>query len=293
MLWAAIQNRAFQYVFMTGGAYVLTATLAIVLYSSRMYSNRSNLAAVGKPYVPIEQGEVGTLVRRMIAKQLERSAIIAWESKPRDLYGEILLAEDTGLLPPETGSVGRNDYTVGLIIPVDPERPPWGDVQHAGWSSPSHKEQNQYPGVRFHEVISELPNLIEARAVSLAQSSIDAADSKFEKSAGTEELVVDLLRRPANAGLRQYLAQLACLNLINPPSVGEKFIAQYERSRFSGRPASEDDFNELMATFSGLLAGMTVLDPVVLDQLHLSNSDLEPSIASNDLVTSGIHSTLR
>lgn len=67
---------------MIGGTYVLTALIAIFIYSSRLYTNRSVLAGVGKAYIPVEDGEVGRNVRKMIVSQLERSAIIAWEARP-------------------------------------------------------------------------------------------------------------------------------------------------------------------------------------------------------------------
>ncbi|EMC97779.1 hypothetical protein BAUCODRAFT_56521, partial [Baudoinia panamericana UAMH 10762] len=266
LIWTAITNHAYQYTFMIGGVYVLTALTAIFIYSSRLYTNRTVLAAVGKPYIPIEDGEVGSSVRRMIVKQLERSAIVSWESRPRDLVGEIVEAEVEGILPPETMSVGHNDYTVGRVITVDPARPPWGRVRHPGWSSPSHADENKYPNVQFADVVEELPNLVEARAVSLAPS--DPLTTPKDGQVVADPAVVELLSRPQTMGMRDYLTQLSYLGLVNPPEVGTSFLQQYEHSRFCGRPTSEDEFASLMSSFSELLAGMTALNPAIVNQIR-------------------------
>lgn len=267
MIYTTIQQTALQYTVMIGGAYVLTAIVVIFIYSSRLYTNRSVLSAVGKAYIPVEDGEIGKGVRKMIVKQLERSAIVAWESRPRDLYGEILLAEQDGLLPPETDSVNRNDYLVGTEIRVDPVHPPWGDVQHLGWSSPSHTVDNKTPNVQFDNVVHELPHLIEARAVSLAPPDPTLTPVPGEPQSA-DPVVVDLLKRPASMAMREYLTQLSYLGLVQPAAVGQKFLAQYERARFAGQPISADDFNSLMKTFAELLTGMTTLDDAIVDEIR-------------------------
>jgi hypothetical protein len=271
MIYSSITARAYQYVIMVGGVYLLTALLATFIYSSRLYTNRSVLAAVGKAYIPIEDGEVGKSVRKMIVKQLQRSDIVAWESKPRDLEGEILQAARMGILRQEDGAVGRDDYLVGRIIPVDPEHPPWGRVQHAGWSSPSHREDNKNPDVQFADVIAELPNLIEARAIGLAP--IDPTMTPTGGEPVADPTVVELLRRPETMGLRDYLTQLSYLGLVNPPELGQTFLRQYERARFSGRPITEDEFTDLMANFSELLSNMTELDPAIIEQIRAQLGD--------------------
>lgn len=267
MIYTTIQQTALQYTVMIGGAYVLTAIIVIFIYSSRLYTNRSVLSAVGKAYIPVEDGEIGKGVRKMIVKQLERSAIVAWESRPRDLYGEILLAEQDGLLPPETDSVNRNDYLVGTEIRVDPVHPPWGDVQHLGWSSPSHTIDNKTPNVQFDNVVHELPHLIEARAVSLAPADPALTPVPGEPQSA-DPVVVDLLKRPASMAMREYLTQLSYLGLVQPAAVGQKFLSQYERARFAGQPISVDGFNSLMKTFAELLTGMTTLDDAIVDEIR-------------------------
>ncbi|KAK3623328.1 hypothetical protein LTR22_024439 [Elasticomyces elasticus] len=268
LIYTAIEARAFQYLFMIGGVYFLLAIITIFIYSSRLYTNRTVLAAVGKAYLPIEDGEVGKSIRKMIVKQLERSAIVAWESRPRDLFGEILDAEKEGVLPPETGSIGRNDYTVGRIIQVGPVRPPWRIVRHPGWSSPSQREDNGYPDVQFANVIAELPNLVEARAVSLAP-----ADPALGNNRMADPAVIDLLKR------------LPTMGLVNPPELAPMFLRQYEYARFCGRPCTEDEFSDLMATFAELLAGMTALEPAIIEQIRAQTLGDASSISSTEDLT--------
>lgn len=270
MIWSSIQQNALQYTFMIGGAYVLTIMIAIFIYSSRLYTNRSVLAAVGKPYIPIEDEEVNRRVRKMIAKQLKRSAVVAWEGRPRDLHGEILRAEQEGLLPQEDRV--RENYTVGMEVRVDPQNPPWGNIQHPGWSSPSHERDNTNPDVQFADVIAELPHLIEAKAVSLAPS--DPLLTPVEGGQGTlaDPIVVELLQRPGNMAMREYLTQLSYLGLIQPPMVGHDFLSQYERARFTNEPISSVAFNNLMASFAQLLSGMTALNRRIVDEIRMQNS---------------------
>ena len=223
------------------------------------------MVGVGKSYIPVEKGEVGRSVRKMIVAQLERSAMIAWESRPRDLFGEILMAEQSGVLPVETASLGRNDYTVGQEIPVDPSSPPWGDVKHAGWSSPAQGQDEDVPDLQFATVIAELPNLIEAQAVSLAppDTGIVAGSAPI-----ADPVVAEVLRRPATMGMREYLSQLSYLQLVNPPEIGLRFLLQYEKARFHGNATTEADFKHLMASFADLLSGMTELQPEILEQIR-------------------------
>nr|POE47241.1 hypothetical protein CFP56_00573 [Quercus suber] len=276
IVYTAIRARAYQYMFMVGGVYILVAIFTIFIYSSRLYTNRTVYAGVGKAYVPVEEGELGKNVRKMIVSQLERSAIVAWEARPRDLVGEVLEAEQQGLLPVETALLGREDYMVGRLIPIDPASPPWGKVQHPGWSSPSQHVDNKNPNVQFADVIKELPNLIEARAVSLAPPTVDASSETLSQTIA-DPAVVEVLRRPGTMGLRDYITQLTYLSLVDPPSLGQTFLRQYELARFCGRPISERTFAELMATFSILLGGMQELDSVIVKQIRIQTSTHDES----------------
>lgn len=273
MIWSSIQQNALQYTFMIGGAYLLTIIVAIFIYSSRLYTNRSVLAAVGKAYVPIEDEEVNRPVRKMIVKQLKRSAIVAWEGRPRDLYGEILRAEQEGLLPREDAA--REKYIVGTEVRVDPENPPWGDVQHPGWSSPSHRSDNTNPDVQFADVIAELPHLVEAKAVSLAPADPLLTPVGGGQSTPADPIVVEVLQRPGHMAMREYLTKLSYLGLVRPASAGQTFLAQYEHARFSNDPITSTEFNSLMAAFAELLSGMTTLDRRIVEEIRMQNGDDE------------------
>ena len=281
MMWQAIENRALQYVVMIGGTYVLTASFAIFIFASRLFTNRTVMAGIGKAYIPVEAGEVGKTVRKMITSQFERSATIAWESRPRDLVGEVLQAEQQGILPAETASVGRNDYTVGREIPIDPSYPPWGEVRHPGWSSPAPADDSDVPNLEFNPVIEELPNLIEARAVSLAPSDETGIPSNGAYPA--DPVVFDVLRRPETMGMRDYLTQLSYLGLVNPMEVGQSFLHQYERARFNGLPISTTDFKKLMSSFADLLSGMTELDPDIIGQIRVQAGNKSSVTGTDEL----------
>jgi hypothetical protein len=267
---------------MIGGTYVLTALVAIFIYSSRLYTNRSVLAGVGKAYIPVEEGEVGRNVRKMIASQLERSAVIAWEARPRDAMGEVMRAEKEGWLSGEEeaeGGFDREQWTVGTAIVIDPVKPPWGVVAHAGWTAPTHARGETLGNLQFATVIAELPHLIEARAVSLAPADPNAEAGFFneEEDVVADVIVVETLRRQKTMGLREYLTQLSYLGLINPPSAGQDFLTMYEKARFCGRPSSEAEFNRLMAVFAQLLEGMTELHPDIITEIRAQASSDDSS----------------
>ncbi|KAJ9632156.1 hypothetical protein H2203_000559 [Taxawa tesnikishii (nom. ined.)] len=180
LIFTAVQASAWQYPFMIGGTYVLTALLSLFIYTSRLFTNRTVLAAVGKSWIPVEEGEVGHHVRKMIANALQRSATVAWEGRPRDLSTEAEEVAEAAEKEQEKedheksthlfrhGRRHEDQYLVGSIIQVDPQAPPWGHVHHPGWSSPSKFDTQLTPHIYFTTVIRELPNLIEAKAVSLA-----------------------------------------------------------------------------------------------------------------------------
>lgn len=287
MIYTAFNSGAYQYIFEIGGVYILTAILAIFIYFSRLYTNRTVLAAVGKSYIPVEDGEVGKTVRKMIVKAMERSAIIALESRPRDFSNSL----DT--IASNSTAMGNEKVithpAVGRVLRLDPSHPPWGRVEHPGWSTPSQTETSLPPHVHFRTVIHELPNLIEAKAVSLAPPDPCATPTSPGKDDTqlADPIIVDLLRRRPHADLRTYLGHLSSLGLINPPEVGEGFLWQYERARFSCVPLTESQFADLMQSFAVLLAGMEELSSTIIGEVranHLGNdisSISELSISSS------------
>jgi hypothetical protein len=264
-IYQSVRSNELQKLFVIGGVYLLTFLIVLLIYSTRIYTNRTVLSAIPKPYVPVEEGEVGKGVRRLIAKELRRSAIVAWDSRPRDLR-----REEEGLHGQDTSAHKKkknDDGTETTILPVSAKNPPWGHVSHPGWASPSSPD---LPNLQYWSVICELPNLIEAKAVSLAppDPAVEEAGLQYPDNAPPlpDAQIVTLLQRPRSLGLRDYLARLAEFGLLNPPSLGATFLAQYEYARFSTASLTEPEFRSIMAIFADILNGMTELDQDIIDE---------------------------
>ncbi|KAI9816141.1 MAG: hypothetical protein M1832_005148 [Thelocarpon impressellum] len=243
----AIAGRHVYYVFYIAGTYLLTLVLALLIYASRLFTNRSVLAGIPKAWIPVEKGDVGTAVRRMIAESLARSALITREATPRRL-------------PPDGVELcghGARRPAQGLFIDVRPDHPPWGRVGHAGWSSPSTAD---LPNLQYRTVILELPNIIEAKAVALAHPDYVAEAAVSAVPAAVPEpdgRAMALLQRPAAMDLREYVGQLVSLGLLPRDDLAESFLAQYEHARFSDAELSEQRFRDLTRTFAEVLRCMS------------------------------------
>ncbi|KAJ5631354.1 uncharacterized protein N7484_011454 [Penicillium longicatenatum] len=259
-------------IFFITGAYVITFILAVLIYSTRIYTNRSTLAGIPKAWIPVEKDDVSKSVRRMVKEGLARSAVVSYQARPRDTSGE---------------AESFQNYEPLLI---DPERPPWGRVEHPGWSSPASPD---LPDLPYRTVIQELPNLIEAKAVSLAPSDpLFAASDAFgpvddlDPQYLPDMRVVEVLRRPASMGLRQYIRHLTSLGAIEPPELGPEFLALYERARFSSHQLHESEFRDLMHLFAEILRGMTSLASPIVEDIRDSASyrraDSESIIGPSD-----------
>ena len=201
-------------------------------------------------------GKVG----RLIQQGLERSARIAFESRPRDLREGAITqpGPQAQKVDPEKRSQGS-----GRSL-----RPVWGTISHPGWSSPSSPD---LPNVHYEPVILELPNLIEAKAVSLAPTDplySREADSILEEPPPPDPLIVAALQRPASMGLREYIAQLTSLDMIDPAELGGEFITIYEQARFSREELNEIEFRGLMSVFAEILRNMLPMSSTLLDELH-------------------------
>ena len=254
-LYQAYKSHAVNSFFIIAGVYVLTFLLAILIYSSRLYTNRSVLANIPKTYVPVEKGDVGKGVRKLVAQGLARSAAIAYEARPRDLIEEKERIGEEGNTTPPGSSHGRRKDVI-----KQPGRPTWGVIAHPGWSPPSSVD---LPNLCYESVICELPNLIEAKAVSLAPADpllTPRIGANGQPTPVPDARSVALLQRLPNVGLRDYIAHLTQLDLIRPKKPGLELLALYERARFSTRPLSETDFRTLMRIFADILRGMTHLD---------------------------------
>ncbi|THY08694.1 hypothetical protein D6D03_00889 [Aureobasidium pullulans] len=278
LIYTALRASAFQYVFEIGGVYVLVIIFTLFIYSSRLYTNRSVLAAVGKSWIPVQPGEVSKNVRKEVVKAANRCALIAFETKPRNLQPELIRLKKQDDDSSHDGHDG-DSTTVGKIVHVDPQSPPWGRVSHAGWSSPSQLDANLAPHIQFRTVVMELPNLVEARAVSLAPPDT-SFDIPKNGTATADEQVVNLLSRKPTADMRSYLAQLSSLGLI-PPDAGQDFVQRYEHARFSPIPINEAEFEDLMSAFAHLLANMNQLPSRVIDMAHSQSSELSSSETSS------------
>jgi hypothetical protein len=236
------------------GTYVLTALFAILIYASRLYTNRSIFQGIPKPYIPIEKEDLpGQLTRKEIVEGLERSAIVAYKARPR--------------FDPQEESSPRASARISAITHPDTKNqvePTWGAIAHPGWSSPASPD---LPNLHYDSVIAELPDLMEAKAVSLAPPNPQSAPQPDEIPL-PDERIVEILQRPLNMGLRDYMTYLDSLGLINPPTLTADFLTLYERARFSTKPLNEPAFRSLMNIFASILRGMTNLSADLLAELQ-------------------------
>ncbi|KAK4039155.1 hypothetical protein C8A01DRAFT_47360 [Parachaetomium inaequale] len=251
--------------------YVATILVVAFIYATRLYISRSVLASIPKAWVPVEKGDVAPDVRQMIVEGISRSAAIAYEARPR--VPLVVLAQEPaagdggnrqglssssppGLSPSGTRkSAAPEDARAAELPPV------WGEIEHPGWASPT---SHDLPNLQYDTVVSELPNLIEAKAITLAPPD---PESNAEPPALDPDAVA-LLQRPESMGLREYLMYLTELAVLAPlPTTGE-FLARYEAARYSGRPLSNAQFRGLMHLFAEILHNMHPLSPAALAQFE-------------------------
>lgn len=282
-IYQAFKNRQIYNVFIVGGAYLLTLLAAVVVYAFRLYTNRTVLAAIPKTWSPTEKGDVGKRVRRLVIEHLERSALITYESRPRDLRDEKVSAASRGLFSrPQARRSSTSHKSDGTATPI-PHAPVWGTISHPGWSSPCSPD---LPNLQYQPVILELPHLIEAKAVSLAppdplyDPDPDASGLDPPEPPVPDAVAVELLQRPATMGLREYISHLISLDIITPPSLATDFLSIYEKARFSLEELDETEFRTLMNIFAEILRSMDHLDPAIVADLH-ANSE-SASVSSDD-----------
>lgn len=248
----------------------LSVTLAAVvcIYFFRLYVTRTALASIPKPYIPIDKGDVRQSVRKVIAYGLSRSAAIAYESRPRvvparpptanmeeedDIGQKKKTKKKLGIFPLKKAATPKEK--MGIVLP--PHSAVWGEIEHNGWASPNSPD---LPNLQYSTVIQELPNLIEAKALTLAPPQLQ---SELGQPILYPE-AIGLLERQENLGLRQYLAHLAQLGVLAPSRTTADFLSSYEYARYSTRPISNARFRELMHLFAEILRTMQPLDPQVL-----------------------------
>jgi hypothetical protein len=285
----ALSNNQLYNVFVIAGGYLLTLLLTLIIYASRLYTNRTVIAGIPKTWIPVEKGDVRDSVRKMIVESLSRSAVIAWNARPRVLDHAARAAQDAQAQVANVDSFQTTVTTIkhhkllhrkrdttekddrSICIPQHP--PVWGEIAHEGWSSPSSPD---LPNLQYVTVILELPHLIEAKAVSLAPP--DAASTTTPPMPDLR--AVELLQRPAAMGLRDYISHLTSLGILSPAVPVTSFLSAYESARFSSQPRTEKEFRELMRLFAEVLRGMTPLNPAILDSLDAIESDIDNDASS-------------
>ncbi|KAK1829254.1 hypothetical protein QBC39DRAFT_311408 [Podospora conica] len=245
-------------------SYLVTILLVVFIYATRLYLNRSVLAAIPREYLPTEKGEVPRDVRAMIGESLSRSAALAYEARPRLPAAAIPIPDPTAKDTDKKQTTwlsrfrrGEKDEDLpdfGGTIEIPKHRPVWGDIEHPAWAPPTSPDM---PSLHYEAVISELPNLIEAKALTLAPPS-DTDPPALDPSA------VALLQRADSTGLREYLVDLTDLAVLAPLPTTAAFLAAYERARFSPRPLTNAQFRDLMRLFADVLRNMHPLSAAAL-----------------------------
>jgi len=251
-------------IFTIVGIYVLTGLLAILLYSTRLYTNRQLLKDIPKTYMPIDRRELGNRrVARLIEDCRNRANVVGYLARPRARRVE-----------KEVGYAGARIRT--LLKPEHRKEsrifePQWGAIAHPGWSSPAAREA---PDLDYNTVVAELTNLIEARAVSLAPTDPSRGLDE-DGNLMVDESTIEALTRPEEQGMRAYIAHLISLGVLTDNSLSVAFLTLYERARFAPEPLSEQEFKQLMRIFAEILRTMKTSDTERLNLLELDDSDDE------------------
>ncbi len=265
-------------IFIITGAYVLTALIALFLYASRLYTNRSILRDIPKTYLPIEKEDLpGKRVYRLIEECLARSAVVAYHAKPRSrrIEVEVPRAGERILAITRQTKIYHHEH---LLTDHEQEllAPKWGKVAHPGWQSPAAEDM---PNLEFASVVNELIDLVEAKAVSLVP--LDPLATPHEDgTAPPDRRVIELLTRPDAMGMRQYLSILVELGVVLEGELSEQFLVNYERARFGATPVTEREFKQLMRMFAELLRSM---HPVKIDMLDLVQLDEDNNLPGSRL----------
>ncbi|KAI5307191.1 hypothetical protein KEM56_003111 [Ascosphaera pollenicola] len=258
MIYQSITDHSWKNIFVVVGVYLITLLIALFLYGLRIWTNRKTLAEIPKAWVPIDRPDVALKVHENIRDKLVRNAVISQQSKPRDCVLEERGRLDPYLTIPRTGM------------------PPWGHVEHPGWTSPSCTD---LPSCEFWTVIVELPFVLEARAGSLVLDVLERSVEFPVNGEGSEsrgflpsassgtpnDHLIKLVARPKSMSLRSYVNHIARLGMLKTPELGRAFVRAYEKARFFQVALTEDDFRCLMSTFARLLRELT--PPVILGNL--------------------------
>ncbi|KAI1269835.1 hypothetical protein F5Y18DRAFT_111523 [Xylariaceae sp. FL1019] len=262
-----------------GIIYVLTVIIVLFVYALRIYVTRSVLAGIPRAWLPIRKGDVTKDVKDMIVVSLSRSAAIALEARPKVMAPDVVSSEAGSVAGREQSDVPEEidrrrsrqlfrskppatvEDQMGIALPS--VRPVWGHIEHSGWGSPASPD---LANLQYTTVISELPNLIEAKAVSLAPPDPEADPLSEAPTLNADAL--ELLQRMPTMTMRQYIHHLTELEVLSESEELSDFLRLYEQDRFSGRPMPNATFRELMYLFAEVLRNMQPLDPSVLYEVQ-------------------------
>lgn len=312
-------------IFIVAGVYVLTALVAMLVYASRLYTNRSALKDIPKTFMPIDADDLpGRRIYPLIVEELARSAVVAYRACPRapSVEDESATARDriAALLTPKVAALERQR---GAPVQLA-AGPTWGDVSHPGWSSPVPTVADVPPNLAFETVVAELCDLVEAKAVSLApvhevatgtggprdgkgddhdqQDGEDEDEDEDESealgdddhdngatmTALPDERIIEMLRRPTGAGLREYRSRLVTLGVVDGGAADAElwtdFLRLYERGRFCA-PLTETEFHDLMGLFAEMLRRMRPIDAGIVEQIIGEDDEADADEETGDRVS--------
>ncbi|KAJ1338760.1 DUF4129 domain-containing protein [Microdochium nivale] len=262
--------------------YALAILVILFVYVTRLYITRMVLAAIPRPWVPIEKGDISNDVREMIFSGLSRSAVVAWAARPKvmalvdqELAGsqhrgpeaqtEDVDEDASATEKPQSRHMSFQALRLGkgktteqkLGIDLPPLQPVWGHIEHNGWASPNSPD---LPNLQYSTVLAELPNLIEAKAITQAPPRHDDHNELIP----LDPEAVEMLALQQSMSMRDYVLHLAELGVLHMSEMTTAFVDIYEQARFSTRPMSEETFRRLMHLFAELLRSMQPLNLSVL-----------------------------
>ena len=262
-MYQAYKARRWLDIIVIAAVYILTAILASLLYASRLYTNRGIIREIPKTFMPVEKDDLpGKRLRHLIEGRLIKSATTAYLAKPRSTRPEL----DSASIRDRMSKLTKSDlFKLGGL-----HEPTWGAVAHRGWTSPTGSDLP--PSLHFEAVIKELPDLVEAKAVSLATT--ESRTPTGTSAAGMPaEVIIEVLQRPLGTGMREYFHQLQALGVLKDQDVGSDFLVAYERARYGPEPPTEDEFRAVMNLFAEILRAISPLNPRHLLELRSVDED--------------------
>lgn len=251
VIYRAWENGQTWNIWIVVASYVLTFVVVAFVYATRLYINKTALAAIPKPWIPVEKGDVHPAVYRLVKHGLDRSAAIAFEARPRikrllgppeGERGDVVSMRRAARRVKLRRSVSTEEEQ-GVVVPLG--APVWGGIEQPGWGSPTSPD---LADLQYSTVFLELPALIEAKALTFAP--------EVGVPPALDPEAIALLQRPASMGLRDYVGHLASLGVLPLDQTALDFIHRYEHARFSTRPISDAEFRELMRLFAEVLRTM-------------------------------------